>query len=334
MKEEKYCTGCGVKLQNNDENILGYVDDLSKKLCMRCFKLINYGVYQGVNSEIIDYQKIFNKIKKTKSIIIYVVDILNIPNDIDEIIKNLGNKWILVLNKRDLLPLSVKEEKIKKYFNNLNLGYLDIEIISTNKNINMDHLINKIYQYANNQDVYVIGNTNAGKSSLINKIIKNYGDNNYHLTISNIPSTTLDSIRIKINDKLTLVDTPGIVDKNNIINYVDSRMYKKLNSKKEIKPKTFKVQNHESLIIDNILRINYLSYNENSFTFYIPNEIDVKRVSINNDILSNINKKIINIDSNTDLVINGLGFIKIVNKCRIEVYLDEKITYFTRNNLI
>ena len=334
MKKDKCCTGCGVKLQNDDENLLGYVDDLSKKLCERCFKLINYGVYQGVNSEVIDYQKIFKEIKKTNSLIVYVIDILNIPSDIDKIIKSLGNKWILVLNKRDLLPLSVKDDKIKKYFNDMNLGYLDIEVISTNKNINMDNLINKIYKYSNKKDVYVIGYTNAGKSSLINKMIKNYGDNDCCLTISNIPSTTLDSIKIKINDQLSIIDTPGLIDSGNIINYVNSKMYKKLNSKKEIKPKTFRIKRGESLIIDDIIRINYLSYNDNSFTFYIPNDFNVKRVSKKNDFLININKKNINIDSDCDLVIKGLGFIKIVKKCRIEVFIDNKIDIFVRNNLI
>lgn len=334
MKNNKYCIGCGVKLQNNDSNYLGYVDDLAKDYCMRCYKLINYGVYESVDIDNIDYEKIFHEINDTNSLVLYVVDILNIPHDLKNIKKYIKNNWILVLNKRDLLPLSVKENKIKKYFDELKLGYLDIEIISTKKNINMDNLMNKINKYQNNDDIYVIGYTNAGKSSLINKIIKNYSANKAQLTISPLPSTTIGSVKIPIREHLNIIDTPGLVDNENIINYVDSKMYKKLNGKREIKPKTFRIKKDESLIIDNILRINYLSYNNNSFTFYIPNDFDIKRVSIKNDVLKDINKKIINVDDNCDLVINGLGFIKMVNKCRIEIFINEKISIFIRNNMI
>ena len=333
MKSSK-CIGCGVKLQNSNPNSLGYVDDLSKEYCMRCYKLINYGIYESIAKDDIDYQKIFDEIKKDNSLVLYVIDILNIPSNIKSIKKYFNNNWMLVLNKRDLLPLSVKENKIKKYFNDLDLGYLDIEIISTKKNTNMDNLMNKVMKYQNNKDVYVIGYTNAGKSSLINKIIKNYSDKESKITISPLPSTTIDSIKININDKLNIIDTPGLVDDGNIINYVDSKMYKKLNSKKEIKPKTFRIKKGECLIIDNILRINYLSYNDNSYTFYIPNEIDVKRISLKNDILNEIPSKKVNIDNNSDLVIKGLGFIKMVNKCRIELFINEKVSIFTRNNLI
>ena len=31
------CNGCGIELQDNDINSLGYTDNLSNKLCNRCF---------------------------------------------------------------------------------------------------------------------------------------------------------------------------------------------------------------------------------------------------------------------------------------------------------
>ena len=42
MDDEKYCQGCGIKLQ--DENVLqeGYTADLANDLCARCFKLKNW----------------------------------------------------------------------------------------------------------------------------------------------------------------------------------------------------------------------------------------------------------------------------------------------------
>ena len=37
------------------------------------------------------------------------------------------------------------------------------------------------------------------------------------ITVSNLPSTTLDLIENKINDELTLIDTPGLLDNGSMI---------------------------------------------------------------------------------------------------------------------
>ena len=332
--KNKYCLGCGVKLQ--DENILniGFVTNLEQDLCMRCFRLNNYGEYESVSSNIIDYERIIKEINDAKDLVLYVVDILNIPWDIMNIRKLTNNDCLLVLNKRDLLPFSVKNEKILDYLKKQELGYQDILIVSSEKNIGMDNLMNKISKWQHSKNVYVIGYTNAGKSSLITKIIKNYGDGNTHLTTSPVPSTTLNNIKIPINDKLTLIDTPGIIDNTNMINHVDKKMYKKLNSKKEIHPKTFQVIKNQSLLIDNLIRINYIEGDMNSFTFYIPNELKVRRLRFKSTALNDLTRTVIDIKYAEDLVISGLGFIKIVAACKIELFIDKDIKVFTRKNMI
>ena len=330
----KYCLGCGVKLQ--DENILnvGFVTSLEQDLCMRCFRLKNYGEYESVSSNIIDYERIIDEINKTNDLVLYVVDILNIPYDIMNIRKLTNNDCILVLNKRDLLQLSVKDEKILDYIKKQELGYQDVLIVSSEKNHGMDHLLNKISKWQHGKNVYVIGYTNAGKSSLITRIIKDYGNGNTHLTTSPLPSTTLNNIRIPINDNLTLIDTPGIIDNTNIINHVDKKMYKKLNSRKEIRPKTFQVTKNQSLLIGDLARINYMEGDTNSFTFYIPNEIKTRRLRFKSDALTDLARIIVDIKYGEDLVISGLGFIKTVAACKIELYIDKDIKVFTRKNMI
>ena len=57
LKKIKHCLGCGVKLQ--DENILtiGYTTNLNNDLCMRCFRLRNYGEYESISSNCLNLQK-------------------------------------------------------------------------------------------------------------------------------------------------------------------------------------------------------------------------------------------------------------------------------------
>ena len=51
----KYCKGCGVLLQNEDENALGYVPTLDASYCQRCYRIRHYGdvtinMQQGIES--------------------------------------------------------------------------------------------------------------------------------------------------------------------------------------------------------------------------------------------------------------------------------------------
>jgi ribosome biogenesis GTPase YqeH len=330
----KYCSGCGVKMQDDNILGLGFTTSLENDMCMRCFRLKNYGDYESVASNQIDYENIIAGVNKTKDLVLYVVDVLNLPDNLRSIQELVHNDCILVLNKRDLLPLSVKEEKIIEYLEKENLGYDDIVIVSSEKNINMDLLLHKIEKYQKSENVYVIGYTNAGKSSLISKFIKNYGDGDTKLTIAPLPSTTLDKIIIPINDSLTLVDTPGIIDKDNIINFVDTKMYKKLNSKKEIKPKTYQLSKNESLLIGDLFRIDYVEGDRNSLTFYIPNEIKIRRCRFKSNNLKNLYIRNLEVDYYHDVVIHGLGFIKIVAACKVNIYINKDVLVYTRDNLI
>ena len=334
MSKIRYCNGCGVRLQ--DENMLniGFTTNLKNDLCMRCFRLKNYGEYESVASSLIDVEKILKSINKTNSLVLYAVDLLNLPKNIKDIKKIIHNDCILVLNKRDLLPLSVKDEKIIDYIKKQDLGFNDIVITSSEKNYGMDLLHSKIKKYQNGVNVYVVGYTNAGKSSLISRFIKDYGNGNVSLSTSPLPSTTLDKIIIPINKELTLIDTPGIIDNNNIINFVDKKLYKKLNTKREIKPKTYQLNGKESLLVDELLRINYLDNTKNSFTFYIPNDIKIQKAGMDNMSLKELDFRTFLVNDNEDLVISGLGFVKIVSKCRIEIHINKDIEVFTRKSMI
>ena len=334
MKKIKHCEGCGVKLQ--DENILnlGYTTNLNNDLCMRCFRLKNYGEYESIASNLVDYEKILSMVNRSRELVLYVVDIVNIPEKLSIIKNYLKNDIILVLNKRDLLPISIKDEKIIDYIKKLNINFKDIVIISSEKNFNMDNLYKKIIKYKKSDEVYVVGYTNAGKSSLISRFISDYGDGDTNLTVSPLPSTTLNRVEIPINNNITLIDTPGIIDNSNVINFVEKKLYKKLNSKKEIKPRTYQLNKGQSLLLGDLVRLDYIEGDRNSFTFYIPNEIKIRRTSYKGDKLKDLALSNLDVGYANDICINGLGFIKVVAGCKIRLYLNKDIAVFMRNNLI
>lgn len=331
----KKCLGCGVELQ--DENMLldGYTVNLENDLCQRCFRLKNYGEYQATTKTNEEYQQILEAVGKTKDLVVYVTDVLNVEQDLYDIRKFLPNKILLVLNKRDVIPKSVKDEKLIQYFKDKYDFFNDIVVVSCEKNMNIDHLLNRIKFFQVTKQVYIVGHTNVGKSSLINKLIKNYSDSKQELTISPLPSTTLNLINIEINDYLTIIDTPGLIDEGSITNYVDNELLKIITPKKEIKTKTYQLRRGQSIIIGDLVRIDYVDGEKNSFTLYISNDIKTKRIiSSRHDDLKNLAKRTYQLPFNQDIVIKGLGFIKVVNRGVVDIYLNQRVETFLRDNLI
>ena len=336
MENEKKCLGCGVVLQ--DVNLLqeGYTTNLENDYCQRCFRMKNYGEYQVVVKSNEEYLEILKDVGETKDLVLYVTDILNIEKDLEEIRNIIPNKMILVVNKIDVLPKSVKEEKVINYLKSKGINFEEVIVISANKNYNIDYLLKRIKYHQTSKNVYVVGHTNAGKSSLINKLIKNYSDNQQELTMSPLPSTTLNMVTTPINDHLTLIDTPGLVDIGSILNQVDEKMMKKISPKKEIKPRTYQLRKGQSIVVEDFIRIDYVEGEKNSFTLFMSNDLKVKRLLniFHNNELREKPKITYNMKYDEDLVISGLGFIKIVSKGVIDVYIDKDVDIFTRRSLI
>ncbi len=326
------CIGCGSELQNLDKDLIGYTPNINNNLCERCFRIRNYNEYKFVIKDNNDYINILKNINTTNDLVILVVDLFNINKNILDISKYIINDIILVLTKRDILPKSCYDEKFKDYFKNYDLNVLDTIVISSVKNYNLDELYNKINHYKKSDRVYVVGFTNSGKSTLVNKIVYNYSDINTLITTSNLPSTTIDSIEVKINDNLTLIDTPGILDKGDISNFIDSDTLKKIIPTKEIRPITYQINTNQTIIIDNLVRLDLNKCK--SITIYMSNNLNINRYYKDIDELKNLDMKKIDIDNDSDLVIQGLGFIKFTDKTQITLYTKKGINVFVRKNLI
>ena len=322
------CLGCGIELQNQDKTKLGYTTNIEKALCERCFRIENYGEYKKVTKDNNEYINILKEINNTNDLVVLVLDIFNLTENINVIKENISNDILLVITKRDILPKSVRDEKLIEYIKNYNLKIKDMVVISSYKNYNFDELYEKINQYKKSKNVYVIGFTNAGKSTMINKLIYNYSDNDMRITTSIMPSTTLDKIEIKLNENLTLIDTPGLLCEKSIYDILEGKDLKKVIPKKEIKPISFQIKEKQYIVIDKYAIIEAENIN---MVLFMSNSLNIKRFYKKPE--TKLKERNIKLDNN-DLVINGLGFIKCIGKSNIKVYTYDEISVTTRKNLI
>ena len=124
------------------------------------------------------------------------------------------------------------------------------------------------------------------------------------------------------------IDTPGLLDEGDIVNYVSSSELKKIIPKKEIKPITYQIKGRQTIIVDPYLQI---EASDIDLTFYISNNLEIKRYYKN--ISTNLKKHTIDVDKN-DIVIKGLCFIKTNKKSVINIYTLDNVRVFTRDSII
>lgn len=321
------CVGCGVELQSKDRNIDGYVNDLSHDLCERCFLIKNYGKNSVMYKTNVDYMAILDGINDD-DIVVYVTSLLTLNLDFLKRFKEV----ILVLTKRDILPKSIKDGKIVNYITKRYNNVSSVIVVSAYKKYNLDILYNKLDGISRGRKIYFVGITNSGKSTLINEMIKSYNGVSGEITTSNYPSTTLSVVDVKIGN-LNIKDTPGIVINNSIINYLDSKGIKKVNSKKEIKPITFQIDGKGAILVDDLMRIEYET-NQSSMTFYVSNNMNISNISLKNPRLSDCQFIKYDVEDCQDFVIEDVGFIKITKGVKLKVYCKENIYVYLRDNLI
>lgn len=326
----KHCLGCGIVLQNKDQEKDGYVQDITNDLCERCFRIEHYNEYKVVSKENQDYVKIIKKIP-SNHLIVVVLSLFEFGS-LEKINSLFGENIILCLTKRDILPKSLIDEKIKKYFYN-KVHCLETLVISSIKNYQLDALYDAILKYSHGKDVYVVGYTNSGKSTLINKFIKNYSDLKIKITESRYPSTTLDTIRIPLKE-FTLIDTPGLIDEGNIVHYLDVKLLKKYQVNKEIKPKIYQIRQSGMLVIDDLLVVKYHSLKEKSSLILFMNpSVNILHTAFKEDVKCNIDKGKF-IVSNQEIVMEGLCFFKVVGSVELEIYTKYDISIDIRESLI
>ena len=134
--------------------------------------------------------------------------------DIAELTK--GKKKIIVLNKTDLAD-NMQNEAWKKYFNSKgqvciltdsNLGKGINEVTKAIEEIMKDDLAKFAEKGRTGRKIkaMILGIPNVGKSSFINIIVKTN-----RLEVGNKPGVTRKKQWISINDKINLLDTPGVL---------------------------------------------------------------------------------------------------------------------------
>lgn len=362
--EEIRCYGCGAVIQCDDEKKIGYVPkntlNKDKILCRRCFKLKNYHELQEAHLTDDDFLNILNQIGEENCLVIYLVDLFDFNGSlIQGLVRHINyNDMIVVGNKRDILPKSIKDHKIKMWLNRQlkkeGIKPLDVLLTSGKKNYHLDELMDMIDKYRKGRNVYVVGATNVGKSSLINALLKSYSNDNDFITTSEFPGTTLNFIEIPLDESASLFDTPGIINRHQMAHLISKDDLHTVLPQSELKPVNYQLNDKQSLYFGGLARFDFLKGHKTSLVCYFKKNLKVHRTKLEKaDDLYNRHltlkpeiKELKTIkDFKTyqftlpqykiDIVISGLGFITMKNdKAIVEIKVPDGVGVFIRDALI
>ncbi len=285
------CYGCGAILQDTDPQEVGYVppekfESGEDTLCERCYKLRHYSTYKKTPDFNIDYVTILDSAKEEGALVVYVLNAFCLTGALlDGIGKYLPENVIVVVNKRDVLPKSYSDEFLREYvLKKLEPEKIHVQdlIMTSSKGMNIQEMMASIEKHRNGKSVYFIGAYQVGKSSLINRLLKEYKNSTEKMiTTSPYPGTTLDVISIPLDNDSYIYDTPGIYNPKSIVSFIEPEIVKYVIPRTEIRPERYQTKAGQSFLLSNLCRIDYVEGPKAELTFYKSNDITIERCKLN-----------------------------------------------------
>lgn len=346
------CKGCGVRLQTTDKNAVGYTPKENSDYCQRCFRLIHYDDLTVSMKKGIDPDTVLTRIAEIDGMILWLVDVFDFEAGM---IAGLNRKTnhkdiVMVLTKRDLLPDTVSHEKLAQFaFSRLKEYGISIrELILSGKDEDMgcDEIKDAVRRYSNGKPVVVMGRANAGKSTLLNRLMQSE-----RLTMSRHPGTTLDFNQIEI-DGTAYIDTPGIEIEGSILMETREEDLKQIVPARPVKPMIFQIRGNQSFVIGGLCRIDLFGCSNASAVFYLSDSLSIHRgkaenadalwdkhygkllvpVPVHNRFKSHTARKT---EKKTDVVIDGLGWVCLSGEVKtITVKAPETVNITFRKGMI
>lgn len=359
---DKQCKGCGEKLQSEDKNLKGYVpfeklllqDNL---ICQNCFRLKNYGKIPEETMSKKEYKDVAIASIKEADIVLGIFDAVDIESSmVTEILDLLDEKEsIVVLNKIDLLEKNYTMPEISSWFRKKiienNIFPQSFCFVSSKTNEGINGILHKIKDICGKKQVKVcvLGASNVGKSSLLNRLI---GSNK--LTTSKYSGTTKRSIKttVKYKDiKITFIDTPGIVPEGRMNEMLPKDKAVLLLNSKSVQKNKVRLNEGQYLTFSNLIYIKVENkceldcYASKNIQFHVTNKQKVDELMTNGffTLLSKeetdeyYNHKFvidkISLTRDDALDILGLGYVEANSSVTLSIKHPEEVKVIVREKI-
>lgn len=288
------CYHCGAILQCENENEKGYIipESLHRATpiqiiyCDRCFETMkafnNSELEQKVDQEVL---KILDDAFATDALIIWVVDLFSFNGTLNsEIAKKVKKLNVIVVgNKRDLFPLNVKDESLVEYLNTTFNAYgikpKSVRLLGATNKIDSKQLIDSVNIARKGHDVYMIGNSTSGKTSIINRAMKGF-ENKTSRQIKTItyPGTSVNVLEIPLSRSSFFYELPGISQTTSATGKLEKDVVRQIVPKKAVKLITRTMSAGDALMVGSLAAFEIIKGKTTNYRFYSAEGVETRKV--------------------------------------------------------
>lgn len=296
IKRIRRCNHCGVVLQRVDKDRKGYISVPYEHMpldqivyCDDCYHKMQVNIGGASQKVSEDVLTILRDAVATDALIVYVVDLFlangSLKKELIDRIKR--NKVLVIGSKRDLLPQKADDEKIKQFiftaFEEAGVKPIDVVLVSASKNYQIDLLKETISKHREKHDVYVIGSSLSGKTTIIDKLLMNYENKTRkQIRSEHYPNTNSLVLHIPLDKSSSLYQLPGFELDDTAIGLVEKNLWKYIIPKKEIKARKFRLSEGETIVVGGLGAVSVDEGKTAEVHAYFSDAVELKKMASKN----------------------------------------------------
>ena len=261
------CHSCGAILQSDSKKLPGFI---SKAIiengipkipyCNACYEkmlsLNSSELTQEVDKETL---KILRDAIATDALIVWVVDLFSFNGTLNpDIVKKVKKLNVVVFGtKKDLFPSWIGEETLKRFiderFSELGINPIGIYLVGNEASLDLDYIKNEVNKFRKGHDIYMIGNFGSGKTTFINKWLKNYINNTeWQVKTEKYPETNVDVLEVPLSNSSFFYELPDLSNATSALSKVEKEVAKIITPKKEVTMVRRYIGKGDSVVIGNL----------------------------------------------------------------------------------
>eukprot|EP01117_Protostelium_nocturnum_P018698 TRINITY_DN7875_c0_g1_i2.p1 TRINITY_DN7875_c0_g1~~TRINITY_DN7875_c0_g1_i2.p1 ORF type:complete len:507 (-),score=101.39 TRINITY_DN7875_c0_g1_i2:70-1488(-) len=254
-----------------------------EKICQRCFNLKYHAKVVPIKVPMDSFREKLSNLGKMKDniIVFKMVDIFDFHASFIENFRDIiGNNTVfLIVNKMDLLPKDISRERVKDWIRSeakeRGLSRIQGVHLASSKSYSIQSLVKELDNIAEDQEVFILGASNVGKSTLMNQIMKFHDINAKETTTSLVPGTTLNTISFKVPSGPTVYDTPGMHNPHQLTSRLSPKELSIVVPQSRIKPQIWSLNAGNTIYLGGLARIDYIEGPPIYFTLFVSKKLPI-----------------------------------------------------------
>ncbi len=288
------CHNCGAILQSDSKKEPGFIsraiiENGVPKIpyCNNCYeKMLTLNSSNLEHETDKDIIKILNDAIATDSLIVWMVDLFSFNGTLNpDVVKKVKKLNVVVVgSKRDLFPSSVTDSMLIRYlderFSEVGINPVSINLIGNEDKIDIEDMIKEFREKRKYRDIYLIGEVNSGKSTLVNKLLKNYvNKTKWQIKTEVYPGTNSDVLEIPLSNSSFLYQLPDMSNSTSVLSKVEKDLAKIIVPKKEIVMTRRFIGEGSAIIVGNLACLYIIKGRRGSIRVFMSEKTEIKAVS-------------------------------------------------------